>query len=288
MDESTLEAIAEFICGDNQERFPTYRSGGELTRFFARAGLDRFRHDGSTRKWWTLESLKVCSESELKQVIARLANPREYSGDKIKVNTAITVLNDILNIEGLSVELDGAQPVFKEIKPSFTIESENGEKEEVELQPLEPPEFDKLGLESGIDSILYDRWVDTDTCLHNAAFIPALVMMGSLLEGMLLGTMQRFPKEINQAKSAPKDSNGKIKNFAEWSLSQMIDCAHEVGWIGLDVKKFSHAVRFFRNFIHPYEQMMNKFEPDEDTCQISWLVVQAAVNDLAEVLQSKK
>jgi hypothetical protein len=50
------------------------------------------------------------------------------------------------------------------------------------------------------------------------------------------------------------------------------------------VKKFSHSLREFRNLIHPYQQMIVKTFPDKDTCEISWLVVQAAANDLAKKL----
>jgi hypothetical protein len=65
----------------------------------------------------------------------------------------------------------------------------------------------------------------------------------------------------------------------------MINVAHEAGWLDLDVKKFSHALREFRNLIHPYQQMMERSFPDKDTSEISWLVVQAASNDLARILK---
>lgn len=54
MDESTLDKIAKLICG-NGEHYPVYRSSSYLTAFFARAGLPRFVHDGSTRQRWVLE-----------------------------------------------------------------------------------------------------------------------------------------------------------------------------------------------------------------------------------------
>lgn len=69
-------------------------------------------------------------------------------------------------------------------------------------------------------------------------------------------------------------------------LAEMIDVAHQLDWIGIDVKKYSHSLRDFRNLIHPYEQMMYRFKPDEDTTNISWLVVQAVINDLANKLKT--
>lgn len=279
MDSQTLEQIAEFICGG--ENYPVYRSGSELTRFFQRVGFSNFVHDGSTRLWWTLSVLEQLSDSNLRAVICRLANPREYRGDQGIVNQAIKKLNSILMIEGLKVELNGVVPIIKEITPDF---SDQEEKEE--LRPLPPPDFLKLKIEPGLGEILSDRWNESQKCLDSEAYLAAIILMGSMLEGILLAVFQKFPKEVNQSPQAPKDSKtGKIKYFAEWSLSEMINVSHDLRWIDLDVKKFSHSLREFRNLIHPYQQMALKTCPDKDTCNISWLVVQAATNDLAKKLK---
>ena len=99
-----------------------------------------------------------------------------------------------------------------------------------------------------------------------------------------MGTMQKKPQTANSASNAPK-KDGKVKHFADWTLNDMIEVAHEIGWIQLDVKKFSHALRDFRNIIHPYQQLAYRTYPDIDTCKISWLVVQAACNDIANWLK---
>lgn len=114
----------------------------------------------------------------------------------------------------------------------------------------------------------------------------ATIQMGALLEGIFLSILQKYRREANRSTAAPKDSKtGKVKHFADWSLSNMINVAHDLGWIDLDVKEFSHSLREFRNLIHPYQQMVLRTYPDKDTCEISWLVVQAATNDLAKKLK---
>ena len=279
MDSQTLESLAEMICGDGGE-YPVYRTGSELTRFFHRVGFSNFTHDGSTRKWWTLSVLEQLTENNLKAVICRLADPREYRGNSDQIRQAIKALNDILMIEGIKVEISGIKPILKEIIPQF----DDIEQEE-ELKPLPPPEFLALKIEPGLGEILSERWNETQKCFDNGAFLAATILMGTMLEGILLSVLQKFPKEANTSKAAPVDSKtGKVKYFADWSLSEMINVAHDVGWIDLDVKKFSHSLRDFRNIIHPYQQMVLKTFPDEDTCGISWLVVQATTNDLARKL----
>jgi hypothetical protein len=279
MDGQTLDSLADMICGGGPG-CPVRRTGSELTRFFQRVGFSNFIHDGSTRKWWTLEVLNQLTENNLKAVVLRLADPREYRGNQEQVGQALTKLNELLMIEGLKVELDGVRPKLKEITPQFVEQTE-----EPDLKPLPPPDFLNLKLEPGLGEILADRWNQAQRCLNSEAYLAAIIIMGSMLEGMLLAVLQKFPQEANTCKTAPLDPRtGKVKYFAEWSLSDMINVAHEANWVDLDVKKFSHSLREFRNLIHPYQQMIVKTFPDKDTCEISWLVVQAAANDLAKKL----
>lgn len=283
MDTQTLELLAEFICGDDDKKFPTYRSSMYLSRFFENAGLPRFKHDGTTRKWWVLESLKQCTPDEIRKVIARLANPREYRADKALVRLALTSLNEIILLEGLKVELSGPNPIIKPVTASFDMDDEP--QEERELTPLPAPDFSNLSLPLGLDVIMVQRWNEAELCIEHGAYLMATVAMGGLLEGILLGALLNEPRQVNTSTTSPKDKEGKVKAFSNWSLSEMIDVAHDIGWIDLDVKRFSHSLREFRNLIHPFEQNLHKANPDGDTCKISWLVVQSAVNDLARTLE---
>ena len=213
-------------------------------------------------------------------MICRLATPHEYRGDPILVRKALTALNQVLALEGLKVELNGVVPVVKPVTISFDLAPD----ELAPKKPLPMPNFLALDLEPGVGELLVERWREAQACVEGGAHLAALVMMGGLLEGLLLGACQRSPHLMNGAAPAPRDATGKVKHFGDWTLSQMIDAAHAVGWIDLDVKQFSHALREFRNIIHPYQQMAMRTAPNEDTCMISWCVVTAAANDLARVL----
>lgn len=284
MDNKTLEILAEFICGDKLEIAPQYRTGSELTRFFSNAGLHKHKHDGTTRKWWTLEVLKSLNHYELLLVIQRLASPREYGGDQKKVKLALESLNSILSTEGFKVAIEKGDSIVTNTSTLFELKDDESNKEqEVKEQPI--PNFIGLNLEPGLGEVLENRWREVQLSMANNIFIGSIVLMGSLLEGVLLAVMQKYPSLINQSKSAPRNKNTeKVKHFADWNLSDMIDCAHEVGWLGLDISKFSHVLRSFRNYIHPYQQLSCGFTPDLDTCKISWLVVQTAVTQLTKKL----
>jgi len=128
--------------------------------------------------------------------------------------------------------------------------------------------------------VLESRLAEAQHCLASAP-LATISLCGSILEGILLGVALEKPKEFNQAASSPKDKENKVKPFHEWSLAQFIDVAHELGDLKLDVKKFSHELRDFRNYIHPYQQFASKFTPDKHTAGICLQVLKAAIADLS-------
>jgi hypothetical protein len=72
-----------------------------------------------------------------------------------------------------------------------------------------------------------------------------------------------------------------VKAYQEWKLSEFIDVARDVGLLKPDVQKFSHGLRDFRNYIHPYAQMASEFKPDELTAKVCFQVLKAALADVA-------
>ena len=62
---------------------------------------------------------------------------------------------------------------------------------------------------------------------------------------------------------------------------QLIDVGGEVDVVELDVKKFNHRLRDFRNYIHPYQQLVSGFMPDEHTAKVGFQVLKAALAGLA-------
>ena len=113
------------------------------------------------------------------------------------------------------------------------------------------------------------------------AHLSVILLCGSILEGVLLGAAQKSPSKFNQANAAPKASGGAVKQFPDWALAQFIDIASEIGLLKTDVKKFSHGLRDFRNYIHPYQQLASGFTPDQHTAKVCLQVLKAALADVA-------
>ena len=143
------------------------------------------------------------------------------------------------------------------------------------------PSIQKMAIDAQVVPIIEARLNEARVALQAGAYLSVIFLCGSVLEAALLGAAQQTPAGFNQAHAAPKTRNGAPKPFHEWNLAQMIDVACEVGVLKVDVKKFSHGLRDFRNYIHPYEQMASGFTPDEHTAKVCFQVLKAALASLA-------
>jgi hypothetical protein len=138
-----------------------------------------------------------------------------------------------------------------------------------------------LPLDAAIADTIDQRLREIADCVRANASLACILLAGSTLEALLLNAATSSPANFNRAKAAPKDASGKTRPFPEWSLNDLINVAYEAGRIKLDVKQFSHSLRNFRNYIHPYEQAHSRFNPDSHTAQISLQVLRAAIADLS-------
>lgn len=53
----TIYEVSEMICGTESKYFK-YRSSSYLSAFFEDCDMEKYRHDGSTRRWWVTDVLK--------------------------------------------------------------------------------------------------------------------------------------------------------------------------------------------------------------------------------------
>ena len=143
------------------------------------------------------------------------------------------------------------------------------------------PNIQKLPIETLALPIVEKRLAESELALRAGAHLSVILLCGSVLEAVLLGAAQKEPALFNQASASPKNRDGSVKKLYEWSLAQFIDVACEIGLLKPDVKKFSHGLRDFRNYIHPYEQMVSGFTPDEHTAKVCFQVLKAALASIA-------
>jgi hypothetical protein len=137
-----------------------------------------------------------------------------------------------------------------------------------------------LGFDVQLEEVINQRLEEIKKSLNNESSLAVIFLCGSTLEGLLLHIATQNPKKFNTSKSAPKEKDGKPKKLTEWPLDSLINVAHEENFIKLDIKKYAHTLKDFRNYIHPRQQASQNFNPDKHTAEISWKVLQATIANL--------
>lgn len=197
---------------------------------------------------------------------------------------AYQIMNDVEVDKNLERLIGTVENISNRLTGKKAVEKDEPKEEEFLKKEFEEVPIDKICLDDGLVEIIKHRMIEIQKGIGMGNPLSVIFLCGSCLEGVLLGIASNHPKIFNTAKASPKDKEGKVRPFQDWSLSSFINVAHEVGFIGLDAKKFSHAMRDFRNYIHPFEQWRSGFNPNRHTAKISWQVFQAAVNDLDNAL----
>lgn len=141
-------------------------------------------------------------------------------------------------------------------------------------------DLSSLGFDFQFEQVINQRLEEIKKSLNNEASLAVIFLCGSTLEGLLLHIATQNAQIFNSSKSSPKDKEGKIKQLHDWTLDSLINVSYEVGFIKLDIKKFAHALKDFRNYIHPRQQASQNFNPDKHTAEISWKVLQATIANL--------
>ena len=145
---------------------------------------------------------------------------------------------------------------------------------------FEIPNLQKLPVDFAVSEIIQDRLKEAQSCLSIGANLSVIFQCGSVLEAVLLGAAQKQPEKFNRSTASPRQGD-KVKAFQDWTLSEFINVAHDIGLLGADVQKFSHGLRDFRNYVHPYQQMASGFKPDEYTAKVCFHVLKAALANVA-------
>jgi len=132
-----------------------------------------------------------------------------------------------------------------------------------------------------INEILLNRIDELITAYNSYSYFSVMVLCGSILEGVLLSVATKFPKEFNIAKTSPKNKDGKVKPFQNWTLNDFINVAYEIKYLDIVSQKYSHFLREFRNFIHPFEAYSKQhFSFDKKSAEIAIKVLIKAIEDL--------
>jgi len=279
--------MASLITNDKQILEKLFQmSGGCVLNFSNRTMEEFFRDDldiniydekynyassskaNRMRGFWQVDSDYIVGKSIIKLI--------EYIKNQILINN--------LENEYFSEKLlnKGKEIGNRFIGVKITLNAQHIAEDEFLKKEFKEVSIGVLKLDRIITNILEQRLGEIKECLNSKSALATIFLCGSTLEGILWGIAKNNPQKFNTAISAPKDKNSKVLKFNSWSLSNFIDVAKETGFVDEDVKKFSHNLRDFRNYIHPYEQISKQFDPTEHTASLCWQVLKIAIFQISK------
>ncbi len=276
----TLEKLRDLINEETE-----YRSGPKIIQFFNELGSRDTYGQGFPSRWmFTDEKLNsINGTPNIDKCIKNLFAPVSFIETPEKLDLHISEFNKYLAFDKWKVVRNHAEILFQKLdKVEFTAPKESNDEEGFLSQEFNNLELANLQLDSSITSVLEYRVKEIESCFSANAPLAVILLAGSTLEGILLGVATRNPRSFNCAKSAPKSKEQKVKQFHEWSLANFIDVSKEVNLLHHDVHKFSHALRDFRNYVHPFEQMSTGFTPSMHTAKICLQVLKVAIYQINE------
>jgi hypothetical protein len=281
----SLEKLRDLINEETE-----YRTGPKLVQFFNRLGFNDSYGQGFPSRWrYTDQRLEAINGSpKLDNCIKEVFNPANFIGKISELDGHITSFNQFLSFDKWKVCRNGADVSFKKLE-KVEIEDPKQDNSGTNENEFLKREFTKvsvtkLGLEGAVAGVLEQRIKEIEKCFFGKAYLAVILIAGSTMEGVLLGIANKYPKSFNSTKSSPKDGVGKVKQFQEWNLSAFIDVAHELRLIQHDTQRYSHTLRDFRNYIHPFQQMSSGFNPNEHTAKLCLQVLKAAIYELGQNL----
>ena len=251
--------------------------GGYVLDFNNRTFEDFFRHYGIAiydDKYLTYgdskaKRMRAFWEQESDQITAKvLAGMLEWCEDDMNKGEHAEARN-LSQSRRIVERLSGGKPMPEDFTEQKFLEKEYA-----------VPKINRLPILSSAATIIQQRVDEAQKALSAKAWLSVIFMCGSALEGILLGIVEERP-ELFKGKFKGK------KDLHDRSLAELIDVAYDAELLKLDVKRFSHVLRDFRNYIHPYQQMVANFTPTEDTAKICRQVLKAAVANLIDAMSSK-
>lgn len=281
LSQKTLEILRNLINETTE-----YRSGPKIIDFFSSFDYKDVYGQGFPSRWQytDLRLAKINGTNKLQTCIQKLFAPINYIDDLNKLDTLITDFNKYLQFEKLQVIRKNTDIQIIAIQEINIDENSSPPKQDDENYFIKHEfkiSITQLNLIPALLQIVEMRMSEIEKAFRSEAYLSVVLLAGSTLEGILLNIASQNPRAFNTSSKSPKKDN-KVKNFDQWTLNNFIEVSHGIGLIEKDTYRFSVELRDFRNYIHPFQQMSEQFNPREQTAKICLQVLKSAITDICK------
>jgi|GEM_PF-935726 hypothetical protein len=131
-----------------------------------------------------------------------------------------------------------------------------------------------------LQQLLLDDWREAQAVLEAKAWKSTVILCGGILEGMLLDSLLR---DENAALKAYRDmKKGESSALNLWALADLVDVSAKLGILHKGAALLGHALREFRNLIHPARQLRLSITITQDEANIALNAVKVILRELSE------
>lgn len=283
----TLEKLRDLI-----NEITEYRSGPKIIDFFAKFDYEDVYGNDYLRKYgqgfpsrWMYTDQRLSQINNTPKIITCIQNlftPINYMDNLKRLDELLAEFNKYLQFDRYRVIRENTEIIIKPLD-SVNIDDQIQEN----LQDLGRDfikyefkvDFSNINLIPTLVPVIENRMLEIEKAFKGEAFLSVVLLAGSTLEGLFLNIASQNPKIFNISPISPK-KDGAVKKFDQWTLNNFIEVAYDIGIIEKDTYRFSKELRDFRNYIHPFQQMTEKFTPREQTAKICLQVLKSAISDI--------
>ncbi len=275
----TLEKLRDLI-----NEITEYRSGPKIIDFFGIFDYKDVYGQGFPSRWmYTDHRLSQINQTpKLDLCIKNLFDPINYIEDLNRLDSLIKEFNKYLQFDKYQINRNNTEiniaPIEK-INLDDQFQSDNKKLVNNFIKHEFKFDYSQLSLIPSLIPVIESRITEIEKAFKAEAYLSVILLAGSTLEGIFLNIASLNPKVFNTCILSPK-KDGKVKNFDQWTLNNFIEVSHSINLIEKDTYRFSKELRDFRNYIHPFQQMTEKFSPREQTAKICLQVLKSAISDI--------
>jgi hypothetical protein len=146
-------------------------------------------------------------------------------------------------------------------------------------------EFDFIENELLKEQLSQD-WIEAQLVAKHEAWKSCIILCGGILEGLLVNVLSKDRKKAHETlKKIYEKREQKCRvpsDLYRWTLSDMIDISIETQLISQSTFHVGHALREFRNLVHPGKQVRDNVVVSEEEAEIGLNLVKICLKQFSQ------
>lgn len=117
-------------------------------------------------------------------------------------------------------------------------------------------------------TLIEKDWAEVTSIFYVRAWKSCVLLCGSILEGILINELNKNLQAANTEYQTRRSKNA--PNLDKWDLVDLVEVANKLNVFPKGTFHLTHAIREFRNLIHPGKQLREHLEITEEQAHIAF------------------